>query len=161
APGLLCPSPPPSPLLFSSGSARARLRARVPVSRCAGLRTARFRPGCPRLGAPLATVPAVSTTHVRLVAAPDVAAHGGALLDRADPRVEVARQLGITVVAIRGQRAQRGRILPGLENEDAVVIVDIERRCGGEAHDDIAPRQLGHSDLRLVAGGSMDDDNAA
>ena len=49
-----------------------------------------------------------------------------------------------------GERAQRGRILPRLEDEDAVAIPGVEGRRRGQRHHDVAPRQLGHARLRLM-----------
>src|SRR5437867_11732034 len=56
---------------------------------------------------------------VRLVAPAHVATHRGPLADHLEPPVEVARELGIAVVAIGLERAHGGRILPRLQDEGA------------------------------------------
>src|ERR671931_27324 len=68
----------------------------------------------------------MAARRVRLVATADAAAHARPCLDRADPRVEIARQLRIAAVAIGDKRAKRGRILPRLQHEDAVGVGRIE-----------------------------------
>src|SRR5439155_815978 len=64
--------------------------------------------------------------------------------DHLEPPVEVARELGIAVVAIGLERAHGGRILPRLQDEGAVGIARIEGRVGGQRHHDIPPRQFSH-----------------
>src|SRR5262245_11972576 len=159
--------PPPAPV---TTTARSRSRIRAGASAAARswpspwplLASRSARPGRPppafgrawprlRRRAPLLRVP--------LVAAADVAPHDGAGLDNADPRVEVPAQFRVAVVAVGHEGAQRGRILPGLEDEDTVGIGGVEGDLARHRHHHVSPRELCHpasradADLNVAMGG--------
>src|SRR5213082_2872628 len=120
---------PPAMLLLKRGP-RGRLGTWVAASGGTRLRATRL--GSSRGAGLRLALRIVSGADVRVVAAPDVTAHRGAGLDLTDPRVEIARQLRIAVVAIRGERAQRRRVFPRLEDEDTLAIRGVEGRHRGE-----------------------------
>src|SRR5438094_9583008 len=140
---------PPAMLLLKRGP-RGRLGTWVAASGGTRLRATRL--GSSRGAGLRLALRIVSGADVRVVAAPDVTAHRGAGLDLTDPRVEIARQLRIAVVAIRGERAQRRRVFPRLEDEDTLAIRGVEGRRRGEGEHDVAPGQLGHSILLAARG---------
>src|SRR5437764_239753 len=140
---------PPAMRLLKRGP-RGRLGTWVAASGGTRLRAARL--GSSRGARLRLALRIVSGADVRVVAAPDVTAHRRAGLDLADPRVEIARQLRIAVVAIRGERAQRRRVFPRLEDEDTLAIRGVEGRRRGEGEHDVAPGQLGHSILLAARG---------
>src|SRR5882762_2931191 len=140
---------PPAMLLLQRGP-RGRLGTWVAGSGGTRLRATRL--GSSRGARLRLALRIVSGANVRIVTASDIATHRGAGLDLADPRVEIARQLGIAVVAIRGERAQRRRVFPRLEDEDALAIRGVEGRRRGQGHHDVAPGQLGHSILLAARG---------